>query len=63
MLLSSLFSGVKLSRNAHPDQYSYSGYDSRAIASLSDGIRYHRNVTIFVVCNSSSAHVRRLDSW
>ena len=62
MLLNFLFSGIKLTRNADPDQYSYSGYDTSGIVSFSDASKCHKNVTTFVVCNSSSTHVRRLDS-
>ena len=61
MLENSLFEVVKLSRNADLDKYKYSGYgigfDARGNFSLSDSIRFTRNIIIFGADVSSSWHV------
>ena len=61
MLENSLFGVVKLSRNADLDKYEYSGYgigfDARGNFSLSDSIRFTRNIIIFGADVSSSCHV------
>ena len=55
-----LFGSVKVTKNADPDQYKYTGYgirlDSRSEFSFAHG-RYGKNVIIFGVDMSSSAHV------
>ena len=55
-----LFTGVKLTKNAEPDKYSYSGFrigfDTRGEYSLPDG-RAGKNVIIFWVDMSSSVHI------
>ena len=57
----SLFDVVKLTSNVDPDKYSYSGcgtrFDSRGIFSLPDCKGLGKNVIIFGVDDSSSAHV------
>ena len=57
----SLFDVVKLTSNVDPDRYSYSGcgtrFDSRGIFSLPDCKGLGKNVIIFGVDDSSSAHV------
>ena len=54
-----LFGAVKLTKNADPDKYSYSGYDigfdSRPRFSYPD-FDWSKNVVIFGVDNSSSVH-------
>ena len=60
-LLNSLSGDVKLTRNADPDKYSYSGYgtafDLNGTFSLSDGKEFGKNVIIFGLDNSSSVPV------
>ena len=55
-----LFGSVKLTKNADPDKYKYSGYgigfDSRSEFSLPDG-NYGKYVVIFGADMSSSVHV------
>ena len=55
-----LFGSVKLTKNADPDKYKYSGYgigfDSRSEFSLSDG-SIGKNVIIIGVDMSSSVHI------
>ena len=55
-----MFGGVKLTKNADPDKYSYSGYgigfNSRGEYSLPDGSVGKNNI-IFVVDMSSSVHI------
>ena len=55
-----LFGAVKLTKNADPDNYKYSGYsirfDSRSAFSWADGTT-GKNVVIFRVRNSSSVHI------
>ena len=55
-----MFGGVKLTENADPDKYSYSGYgigfDIRGYHSLPDG-SLGKNVIIFGVDVSSSEHI------
>ena len=54
-----LFGSVKLTKNADPNKYQYSGYgigfDSRSIFSVSD-FDWGKNVIIFGVDMSSSIH-------
>ena len=65
-----LFGGVKLTKNADPDKFVYSGYgirlDSRSEFSFPDG-SMDKNVIIFGVAMSSSVHIdkkkRYLNSW
>ena len=56
-----LFGAVKLTKNAVPDEFLYSGYvigfDVRSTFSVSDGNGFGKNVIIFRVHNSSPAHV------
>ena len=55
-----MFGSAKVTKNADPDQYKYTGYgiglDSRSEFSFAHG-RYGKNVIIFGVDMSSSAHV------
>ena len=55
-----MFAGVKLTKNADPNKYSYSGYStgfvSRWYHSLPDG-SLGKNVIIFRVDMSSSVHI------
>ena len=55
-----LFGGVKVTKNADPDKYVYSGYgigfDLRSEFSLTDG-SVGKNVIIFGVDMSSSVHI------
>ena len=55
-----LFGGIKLTKNADPDKYSYSdygiGFDTREYDYLTDG-SVGKNVVIFEVDMSSSMHV------
>ena len=55
-----LFGSVKLTKNADPDKYKYSGYaigyDSPSEFSLNDG-SVGKNVIIFGVDMSSSMHI------
>ena len=55
-----IFGGVKLSKNANPDKYLYSGYcigfDTRIEFSLPEG-SVGKNVIIFEVDMSSSVHI------
>ena len=55
-----MFGDVKLTKNADPDKYKYSGYgiefDSRSEFSLPDG-SMGKNVIIFEVDMSSSVHI------
>ena len=59
-LVKSLFKAAKLTRNADLDIYLYSGYfigfDICGLFSMSDGNNFGKNVTLFGVDNSSSAH-------
>ena len=56
----SLFGAAKLTKKVDSDKYSYSqygiGFDSRGFFSLSDCSWLGKNVIIFGVDNSSSAH-------
>ena len=55
-----LFRGVKLTKNANRDKYSYSGYgigfDTRIEFSLPDG-SIGKNINIFGLDMSSSVHI------
>ena len=55
-----MFGAVKLTKNADPDKYKYSGYsigfDSRLQFSLPDG-SMGKNVIIFGVDMNSSGHI------
>ena len=60
-LENSLFSVVKLTTNADPVKYKYSGYgigfDVSGGFSLSDGIGFVKNIIIFGADMSSSVHI------
>ena len=62
-LFNFLFGLIRLTENADPDKYFYSGYgigfDTRATFSLSDRNGFNKNITIFVVDNSSSVHAKK----
>ena len=70
-LETSLLGAVKLTENADPDNYRYSGYSTRCDASgsflLFDGNGFVKNVLIFGIDMSSSVHIDNmkgyLDSW
>ena len=55
-----MYRAVKLTKNADPNTYSYSGYgigfDSRSLFAF-PGIDWGKNVAIFGVGNSSSMHI------
>ena len=59
-LVGCLFGGVKITKNAITDKYSYSGYgiefNTREYHSLSDG-GIGKNVIIFGINMSSSVHI------
>ena len=66
-----MFGDVKLTINANPDKYKYSGYgigfDTSRSFSLSDGSVFDKSVIIFSADMSSSVHInykkKYLTSW
>ena len=65
-LRNSLFGSVKLTKNANPDKYCYSGYsigfDARGSFSLAGGGGFAKNAIIFGADISSSVHSDIVDA-